>query len=266
MYIILFGPLLGLLISTVSSDNSYFLAPTRYDTWWDAQAYCESVNAQLATWDTMADWNAIDAQCGSTYCWVGFNDDNDDNTFEFVDGEPFVDLGVWGVGEPHHEQKAGRHCGNIRNGLMHDGTCGGGMHNLAAVCEDECSNPCTPENMQAGNNYHESCSSCCHFIQCDPWGTAYELACPEGTYWDQNLLACDHISNGECTECNVQAAMHINQKQIGDVSKNIENSYNYYKYIGLIGVIAFILINNIFIGCWCLGKYKNKGYAKCDMV
>ncbi len=36
----------------------------------------------------------------------------------------------------------------------------------------------------------------------------------------------------------------------------------------LIGVIAFILINNMFIGCWCLGKGKNKQYenVKFDMV
>eukprot|EP01084_Bolivina_argentea_P232688 392132_1 len=34
---------------------------------------------------------------------------------------------------------------------------------------------------------------------------------------------------------------------------NVKHNY-YYGYIMLIGVIAFILINNIFIGCWCMGK------------
>eukprot|EP01084_Bolivina_argentea_P254587 428027_1 len=35
-----------------------------------------------------------------------------------------------------------------------------------------------------------------------------------------------------------------------------KSNYNYYGYIILIGVIAFVLINNIFFGCWCITRQK----------
>eukprot|EP01084_Bolivina_argentea_P277569 473914_1 len=73
------------------------------------------------------------------------------------------------------------------------------------------------------------------------------------------------------------SSSHVNVVGFNDVIANndlgelngdsvkVKHNYN-YGYIILVGVIAFILINNVFIGCWCLGKGMNKAYVKMDMV
>eukprot|EP01083_Nonionella_stella_P245785 853940_1 len=61
-------------------------------------------------------------------------------------------------------------------------------------------NPCTSENIAAKKFYFSSCSSCCKFIQCDEAGQAFDRPCAPGTFWDQELLTCNH-NNGKCTDC-----------------------------------------------------------------
>eukprot|EP01083_Nonionella_stella_P261165 889559_1 len=139
-------------------------------------------------------------------------------------------------------------------------------------------NPCTPENIAAHKLYFPSCSSCCHFIQCDVSGRPFEHKTFDGTYWNDEITGQSH-NLGECTDdgCTLspefdssepaeEAAVQVHNMKpydnpliiqpIGDHDENV----NYYSYILLIGVIAFILVNNVFIGCFCLKKHRNKQY------
>eukprot|EP01084_Bolivina_argentea_P316325 548293_1 len=118
-------------------------------------------------------------------------------------------------------------------------------------------------------NYH-SCLSCNVYATC--WGGGYitdnrPCASPQPgdplLEYDSILDAC--VFPGESQTCHGYegesaksiGALNDLGNNFNDITgitgnfKNNNNNNNYYGYIMLIGLIAFILMSNIFIGCWC---------------
>ena len=61
-----------------------------------------------------------------------------------------------------------------------------------------CGNPCTAENVEDGNFYHEHCTEDDKFIQCDDRGGCFVMPCASGTVWSQKHQVCVHECNPSC--------------------------------------------------------------------
>ena len=72
-----------------------------------------------------------------------------------------------------------------------------------------CGNPCTAENIEDGNFYHEHCTEDNKFIQCDNHGGCFVMPCASGTVWSQKHQVCVHECNpypcdNPCTDDNIE--------------------------------------------------------------
>jgi len=78
------------------------------------------------------------------------------------------------------------------------------------------------------------------------------------------VLKCCNVNNWNDQEV-IFIDKHMRKTNEFNDHKHGQKDFEYFKYIVIIGVIAFILINNVFIGCWCL-KRKSPiiEYEKCD--
>eukprot|EP01083_Nonionella_stella_P185514 676681_1 len=64
-------------------------------------------------------------------------------------------------------------------------------------CYTVYNNPCWKykDNSAADYAYFPSCTSCCHFIQCNANGDGFDMMCAPGTWWDPTVPNTPH-SNG----------------------------------------------------------------------
>eukprot|EP01084_Bolivina_argentea_P208862 355925_1 len=124
-------------------DAPYFSVDSRpFQTWQKAKAYCQTYGARMATFHSLDDIQAMtDACLGDRYCYVGFDDIEQDMEYEFVTGETMDPLDSWATpNEPHNTE--GWHCGLVWNRGQHgrviyDGRCDGVPYDFyfSVVCE-----------------------------------------------------------------------------------------------------------------------------------
>ncbi len=72
-------------------------------TWDEAQVYCESRGGHLVTVTDQEQFDAVAAmleEAGIANAWLGANDLNSSNGFQWVTGEPFH-FAAWAIGEPN---------------------------------------------------------------------------------------------------------------------------------------------------------------------
>lgn len=65
------------------------------------------------------------------------------------------------------------------------------------------SNPCTHENIINSSMYFPYPNDTHYYIQCDEWGGAWLVACPDNEVWDQKIIQCvpENVSvKSPCTE------------------------------------------------------------------
>ena len=83
---------------------AYFPGPT---TWQDAEQFCISLGAHLASIRTPEENDAVHNLCGPEPCWIGFNDIAEEGTWVWSDGWPADFTGFpqgmapWNLGEPN---------------------------------------------------------------------------------------------------------------------------------------------------------------------
>lgn len=73
-------------------------------TWDEARLYCESRGGHLATVLDQEQFDTIVALLeshGITQAWLGANDLNSSNGYQWITGDPFT-FAVWALGEPNH--------------------------------------------------------------------------------------------------------------------------------------------------------------------
>ncbi|KAK3102028.1 hypothetical protein FSP39_008215 [Pinctada imbricata] len=64
----------------------------------------------------------------------------------------------------------------------------------AAPVKTDGSNPCTAQNLAAGNNYFAIKNDPSHFIECGPDGLVNILPCPDRLVWDETRYSCVYKS------------------------------------------------------------------------
>eukprot|EP01084_Bolivina_argentea_P186435 321365_1 len=271
--------------------NSFVVGPNKVNNWDEAQAYCVSIGSNLASITSLCEQMLAEIVCFKSKpenidhqgCWFGLNDRNSEGQFNFIDGTPF-DSQSYTNWNKIKDSPYGDEPNNLGNedcveisfeysGKWNDYWCNSpSSRDKYPLCNDPLcntvripspcfdttnNNPCTQANINARQFYHPSCTSQYNFIQCDEHGGVWDMVCPTGTVWNQNKVACDYQPAAKT----IVALNDLSGNNFNDMNDiNIKNNNNYYGYIILIGIIAFIVINNIFIGCWCLGKVQHKAY------
>eukprot|EP01084_Bolivina_argentea_P095730 172079_1 len=98
---------------------------------------------------------------------------------------------------------------------------------------------------------------------------------------DSNMLGAVCDDDSECPDCMQCCRKRKVCEMLPDRANSIldemnelhvsaNENFHYYQYIVFVGVILFILINNVFIGYWCVCKTNkinsNLTYEKCEIV
>eukprot|EP01083_Nonionella_stella_P145079 453919_1 len=89
--------------------------------------------------------------------------------------------------------------------------------------------------------------------------------CADDSQCPDCMKCCE--GKGVCEPYGMSPAKSV-VNSVHDIVSHSDNNYKYgyqmYGYILLVGVILFVLINNVFIGYWCVCKRDNKElYEKC---
>eukprot|EP01083_Nonionella_stella_P261164 889557_1 len=245
-----------IVIYGVATAGAYFVGPTWLE-WAEAEAYCNSQGSNLASMHSQNDFNEVVALCDATGdptgCHIGatldsypgewkWSDDSATN-FGFINGNGAqLDLNIWNTGDMAGKQHCSYMYRGSREWQFEDIDCANRNDNWGmnpAICNGN--GPCDSGMIGVSCNNDAGCPDC---MQCCPRENKCEYPPEFAKTILSNKLQLPDIE--------------VNPKNIGNdpdyITPVAKNNYNYYGYIVLIGVIAFILINNVFIGYWCVTK------------
>eukprot|EP01084_Bolivina_argentea_P192153 329942_1 len=248
---------LFLLICVVTTlTKSYFIGPDRLK-WDEAEQWCISQDSHLASVHSSEDLATISTLCYEHHsndmdCHIGMYWGYNDNKWHWIDGTNTADsFGFKTDGSPNeqtppwqhdtafdpfddpsenetcHKVDINRDGPNQGFGFLDDTRCD---KENPPICNGDA--PCNEDRIGNICIKNRDCPSC--------------MRCCKGT------KTCEYrpgFMPGYKAAAGEQVMDSININSINDKK-------NYYGYIVLIGFIAFVLINNIFIGCWCLRKKK----------
>ncbi|CAJ1070748.1 macrophage mannose receptor 1 [Xyrichtys novacula] len=96
------------------NENKCYFFSSDTKTWLEAQAFCLEKNSNLMSVQDIHERLWVRTQVGQEIYWFGLNDRVTEGTWEWADGDPFIEyLSYWAPGQPDNYGDSGEHCGQI---------------------------------------------------------------------------------------------------------------------------------------------------------
>eukprot|EP01084_Bolivina_argentea_P232191 391391_1 len=237
-----------LMMMTIANSIPAYVYVGETKGWDEAEAYCLSeYQSHLASIHSAEENAAAVTVCQTGHCWIGYTDRMSEENYVTIDGTPNDYFPGWCSGNPQNNGEEDDCLGiyYMQGGCWFDWYCSGIQK--AFVCNPIGSAECDMSQIDKECNNNDECPEC---MQCCDERGVCEIP-----------PAAKSVLNG---------INEMNSIYESDSTLATHGSNAFYGYILLVGAVLFILVNNIFIGYWCVCTKRNitqtKTYEKCDVV